>query len=296
MRNLPPPSWLRTFEAAARLGGFTAAAAELGLTPAAVSQQIRALEARIGHPLFRRLPRGVQLTELGLSYLPSVRRAFDDLAGATAGLFGVAGGRPLVVRAPPSFSVLCVAPRLHRFRAAHPGVQIRLCSATWAESATEESIDIDIRYGDGRWPAGDVRRLTAPGSVLVCPADMDLGPDPLAGLRPHLAQGTIHIIGCESFWDGFARAKGLPREEIGRGVSVDSSLAALEMVASGLGVGLIAPDLAGAFRRRGGIRVHADLALEHDQAHYVVLPARDAPRPEAALFRDWLLSEMITEC
>lgn len=292
MRNLPQPSWLKTFEAAARLGGFTAAADELSLTPAAVSQQMRALEHRLGYPLFERLPRGVQLTELGQSYLPAVRRAFDDLESATVGLFGVSHGRPLVVRAPPSFSVLCLAPALGRFRTAHPNLMIRLCSATWGETATSDRIDIDICYGDGRWPVEEIRRLTEPGSVLVCPPGTDLGADPIDALRAGLAGDAIHIIGCESFWDVFARQEGLGEEKIGRSLSVDTSLAALELVASGVGVALVAPDLAEPFRRAGRIRVVSGLRLNHSQAHYVLVPSQGTPRPEAYLFRNWLLEEM----
>ncbi|NKX45671.1 LysR substrate-binding domain-containing protein [Roseicyclus persicicus] len=292
MRHLPPPAWLRSFEAAARLGGFTAAAEELGLTPAAVSQQIRSLEARLGYPLFRRLPRGVALTELGQSYLPAVRRAFDDLASATAGLFGVAQGRPLVVRAPPSFAVLCLAPRLARFRAAHPGVAIRLCSSTWADTAPEEQVDVDIRYGDGRWPIEEVRRLTEPGSIPVCPPGTAFGADPAAALRRLVERGAVHIIGCDSFWDAFARAQGWPEDSIGRGVSVDSSHAALEMVAAGMGVALLARDLARPFVAAGRVAVAPGLRLDHDQAHYVLLPAAAGPRPEARLFRDWLVAEL----
>ncbi len=288
MRNLPPPVWLKTFEAAARLGGFTAAADELGLTPAAVSQQVRALEARLGYRLFRRLPRGVELTELGQSYLPAVRRAFDELASATAGLFGVTGGRPLVLRAPPSFMALCLAPLVAQFRAAHPGIPVRLCSATWAETAPEGGIDVDIRYGDGRWPVEDARRLSAPGSVLVCPPGTEFGADPLAAVAPLLGR-AVHIIGCESFWDGFAAAHGIDPAAVGRGVSTDSSLAALEMVAAGLGVALISPDLTAPFARAGRVTVAPGLTLNHAQAHYVLLPAQGAPRPEALLFRDWLL-------
>lgn len=292
MRHLPPPAWLRSFEAAARLGGFTAAAAELGLTPAAVSQQIRSLEARLGYPLFHRLPRGVALTELGQSYLPAVRRAFEDLASATAGLFGVTQGRPLVVRAPPSFAVLCLAPRIAAFKALHPGIPLRLCSSTWADTAPEDRVDVDIRYGDGRWPVEDVRPLTEPGSVVVAPPGMDFGPDPLAALTPMLGAGAIHIIGCDSFWEGFARRHGIPETSVGRAVAVDSSHAALEMVAAGLGVALMARDLARPFLARGRITVEPRLTLPHEQAHYVLVPKTVDPRPEARLFADWLVAEM----
>ena len=85
--RMPPAGWLRTFEVAARHAGFAAAAAELNLTPAAVSQQIRALEQRLGFALFERLPRGVRLTALGRAYLPAVRRAVPDWESWTAEKF-----------------------------------------------------------------------------------------------------------------------------------------------------------------------------------------------------------------
>ena len=107
---LPPPGWLQTFESAARHSGFAAAAEELGLTPAAVSQQIRALEGRLGVALFRRLPRGVELTEMGRAYLPAVQRAFGDISAATAGLFGLDRPRLLTVRAPLSYAAIRLAP------------------------------------------------------------------------------------------------------------------------------------------------------------------------------------------
>ncbi len=292
MRNLPPPSWLRTFEAAARLGGFKAASDELGLTPAAVSQQMRALEETLGFPLFVRLPRSVALTELGQSYLPAVRRAFDDLASATAGLFGVAQGRPLTVRAPPSYSALCLAPALRRFHDMYPEVSIRLCSTTWAGTAPADAFDIDIRYGDGRWPVEDIERLSEPRSVLVCPPDTDFGSDAGAALRSGLMRHAIHIIGCEDFWDRFARQEALDETGIGRAISVDSSLAALEIVASGTGVALVAHDLVAPYQRAGRVCIPPGLALDHGQAHYVLMPNGDSPRPEAFLFRNWLMEHV----
>ena len=88
MKDLPHVTWLRAFEAAARHSSFAIAAAELGLTSAAVSQQIRHLEKHLDTQLFRRLPRGVQLTENGVAYSQVVRKSFEDMAIATSGLFG----------------------------------------------------------------------------------------------------------------------------------------------------------------------------------------------------------------
>src|SRR6201996_9356563 len=86
--GLPTLSWLRAFEAAARTSSFSAAAAELNLTSGAISYQIRALEGHLGFALFERLPRGVKLTAMGVAYLPPIRKAFEELADSTVGLFG----------------------------------------------------------------------------------------------------------------------------------------------------------------------------------------------------------------
>jgi len=289
---LPPAGWLLSFEAAARHGGFASAADELGLSPAAVSQQMRMLENWLGFKLFERLPRGVRLTEMGRAYLPAVRRAFDDLTLATAGLFGAPAGPQLTIRAPQSFAALCLVPALPAFRSAHPGVAIRLCSTVWGDALDEEHVDIDIRYGDGRWPAERVDRLTEPLSVPVCPPGLLLPEAPEAALRA-LGGCAIHITGCEPLWALLARAHGLPEGTIVAALSADSSLAALELVSAGLGAAMVAPDLAERHIAEGRVRPVPGLSLRHDQSHYVILPrGRAKPHALAQLFRDWLIEAM----
>jgi len=98
VNRLPPLNWLRSFEAAARHDSFAAAATELHLTAAAISYQVRSLEGELGFKLFERLPRGLRLTDMGRAYLPSLRKAFDDIAISTAGLFGGAREEKLTIR------------------------------------------------------------------------------------------------------------------------------------------------------------------------------------------------------
>ncbi|WP_371037949.1 LysR substrate-binding domain-containing protein [Rhodosalinus sp. FB01] len=291
MKSLPPLAWLRSFEAAARHGGFAAAAEELGLTPAAVSQQIRALEARLGFPLFRRLPRGVALNEMGQAYLPSVRRAFEELSTATAGLFGPGRAEMVVVRAPPSFAALRLAPVLGRFREARPDVPLRLSTSIWAEASDEDRVDIDIRYGDGRWAAPGSHRLTEPVSCLVAAPGGAPAPGEPAALLKAVAPRAIHVAGCESLWHLAARRFGLDPGSTGTGLGVDSSLVALEMVAAGLGVALIARDLAQPYLEAGRVVCPGPIEIAHDEAHYAVLTEAGRTRPEACLFRDWLVAE-----
>ncbi|MEM8792412.1 MAG: LysR substrate-binding domain-containing protein [Pseudomonadota bacterium] len=286
--QLPPPAWLKTFEAAARLGGFAAAAEELGLTPAAVSQQIRALEGRLGFQLFHRQARGVVLSEVGRSYLPAVQQAFETLSLATAGLFGLNEAERLIVRAPVSFATQRLAPVLPDFHDAHPGIPIRLSTSVWSDALEEDQADIEIRYGDGKWPGQQVIRLSEPGSIPICPPGTNFGSDPLAAIAAMMQRDAIHIMGCESFWTLFARAHSLAEDRISARSSVDSSTVAIEMVAAGLGVALIAQDLAARAVSDGRVVCPPGLRLSHEQAHHAVIPRHKAPRPEALLFAAWL--------
>src|SRR5689334_17435096 len=120
---LPPLDWLRVFEACARRENFTAAGADLGITQATVSQQIRLLEERLGVRLFVRLRRGVALTTEGAAYLPHVQSALLSLSRSTAELFGGRGQRAIALRSPISFAALWLAPRLASFGIAFPGVR-----------------------------------------------------------------------------------------------------------------------------------------------------------------------------
>lgn len=136
--HLPHLNWIRAFEASARRLSFTAAANELNRTQTSVSHQVRSLEAHIGFQLFERLPHGLRLTDMGLAYLPAVRKAFEDLSTATSGLFGPVSERPVIVRAPISWAVLWLAPRLSNFAAQYPEIDVRLYSAIWADSLSSD--------------------------------------------------------------------------------------------------------------------------------------------------------------
>jgi len=157
--SLPLPA-VRAFEAAARLGGMKAAAAELGVTPAAVSHQIKALERYLGAALFERRHRAVAPTAAGLRLAAAARNAFDGLRGALdalsdAGL--IAGPATLTISAAPSLAAKWLAPRLHRFQAARPDIALRLSSdEALDDPGGDRRIDVALRYGPGPTP----RRFT----------------------------------------------------------------------------------------------------------------------------------------
>ncbi|MFD2738318.1 LysR substrate-binding domain-containing protein [Sulfitobacter aestuarii] len=143
--SLPPLNWLRAFEAAARHLSFTGAARDLNMTQSAVSQQVKALEGHLGRPLFYRRARILELTQTGLTYLPVVRDAFRTLSQGTRAITR-ASGDVLRIQCNLSFAVYWLAPRLPRFQAAHPDVQLYLSTELWEPRDIAEGIDIEIRY------------------------------------------------------------------------------------------------------------------------------------------------------
>lgn len=290
--SLPPLQWLRAFEAAARHLSFTAAARELNLTQTAISQQIRSLERRLGFPLFVRMARSLRLTDMGAAWLPSVRRAFDELAVSTAGLFGQDGMTTLTVRAPVSFAVTWIAPRLPAFRRAWPHIGIRLFSAIWADALAQDRADIDIRFGTGAWPGFEAELLRRDGAVMVCHRAVGRGA-PDEALARILAGPLIHVMGVEDMWERLRRDARLGDAPAPSGeIWVDTSLAALELVAAGMGSAIVLRPFAEHAMQHRPIWSPLDIELPLDQAHYLLAggPRREA-RPEALLFRDWLMEQ-----
>lgn len=150
--DLPPLTWLRAFEAAARTLSFTNAATELHVTQAAVSKHVKSLELHLRHQLFIRHPRSLELTKSGEAYLPKVQDALERLAIGTREVFGRRGTEALTLRCAVSFSVNWLAPRLPDFLGRHPGKTIRIISSVWNDAFDKDAFDLDIQYGTGGWP------------------------------------------------------------------------------------------------------------------------------------------------
>lgn len=169
-RNLPPLNALKAFEAAARLVSFTQAASELNVTHAAISRHIRDLEAWLGVKLFVRTGRGVELTERGKEYVAEVTRGFDVLGAATESASGRRRRRnqKLVMSVEPSFAALWLVPRLGRFTAAHPEIDLVLESTNRLVDFARGEADAGIRYGRGSWPGVAAQRLASTQMTPVC--------------------------------------------------------------------------------------------------------------------------------
>jgi LysR family glycine cleavage system transcriptional activator len=289
--GLPTLTWLRAFEAAARTSSFTAAAAELNLTSGAISYQIRALEAHLGFALFERLPRGVKLTPMGVAYLPPVRKAFEELADSTVGLFGGSERMQITVHAPVSLAALWLAPKLPAFSAANPTVDVRLSSVIWDNAVADEATDLEIRYGWGQWHGYRSERLLNQSILPVCsPALLRSGKtdgDPAALLARH----PIHIMGYESHWLKVRQVVELANLPAGTGPTVDTTIAALELAAAGAGVALAHGIFLGAYFATGRLVRALPQEFADENSYFVITPERPQRiRREVQLFRDWLLA------
>lgn len=286
IQNLPNLTWLRTFETVSRCGSFTAAGAELGLTQAAVSTHVRLLESHLGCTLFRRTTRRLALTDMGEAYLPSVRKALEELALSTLGLFGAAGSGVLTVRAPISTAVLLLAPRISEFCMQHPGIDVRFVSAIWASSVVDADVDVDIRLGHDHWPGLRAELLCEDTAVAICSPS---AAGRLADPEDLLTEPLIHILGFEDHWARYFAAQGVEKPVPAPMISVDTSLAAVEMVAAGAGIALVVKRGIRHLVEEGRVIQACAGEIPLGLTHYLVGPL-DArrTRKETEYFKTWL--------
>jgi LysR family glycine cleavage system transcriptional activator len=151
-RNLPPLHFLPGFEAAGRLGSFKAAAAELHVTPSALSQQIKALEDAVQTALFERRTRAVRLTARGATYLCEIQAALADIASASRRLYQHSAGRTLRLSTADFIAYEFILPRLSAFRARFPGLELSLEATSRVVDFATSDVDAAIRIADGPWP------------------------------------------------------------------------------------------------------------------------------------------------
>jgi LysR family transcriptional regulator, glycine cleavage system transcriptional activator len=289
--RLPPLSWLRAFEASARHLSFTHAAQELNLTQAAISKQIKLLEHYLREPLFQRQPRSLVLTKVGAAYLPKVRDAFERLAAGTEEVFGSRRTEMLTLRAPVSFSVNWIVPRLPRFLECHPKIRLRIVSSVWNEGLEKERFDLDIRYGKGKWPGFRSDRLSWEFLQPVCAPELVEGPAGLHQPGDLAAHTLLHVLGYEEGWAIWLRAVGLGSVNPGRGLQFDTSLQAFEMAAGGAGIALGRSSLLEKELARGRLVLPFADRVPIDEAFHLISPDDGLDHPDAATLRAWLLQE-----
>lgn len=294
-RRLPPMNTLPDFEAAARHLSFTKAADELHVTHGAVSRQVKSLEDYLGVQLFRRLNRALRLTDQGQAYARSVRELLDGLAEETRRLRAPADAHGITVSTTYSFTSGWLVPRLARFRALHPGIDVRMQANDYVVDFARDAVDLAIRYGRGHYPGLAAERLMGDDYVPVSSPGLLAAKHPLkqpADLRNHV---LLHEENNEVDWRMWLAAAGVEGVDASRGPIYSHSIMAVQAAIRGEGVALGRSSLIEDELASGQLVRLFDLKLKADLAYYIVYPPRAIERPMVQAFRDWLLTEARTK-
>jgi LysR family glycine cleavage system transcriptional activator len=287
-RRLPPLGALQAFEAAARHGSFTRAAAELSVTHGAISHQVKGLEASLGCALFRRLHRRIVLTEAGEVLFTKVRAAFDLLELTTVQVVRAYTKRPLVVSCIATFSMRWLMPRLHQFKARYPDMNIHLCAPDSPVEFPRDDIDVSSRAGHSDWPEDmegqafldeEFGPVCSPALVHRCP---------LARPEDLHHYTLLHTDTRKHAWHDWLRITGTTGVDPTTGQRFETFYFLLQAAASGFGVAigphpLVADDIATR-------RLVAPFGfVPNGLSMYVLYPKVRATDPQLIAFRDWLL-------
>lgn len=289
-KRLPPLNWLRSFEASARLLNFTQAANELNMTQAAISQQVKGLESQLGVSLFKRLPRGLELTDIGKAYLPVVHESVERLAAATDEIFGQGLAKQLTIRVNLVFLTCWLAPRLYRFRQLHPDIGLRFTSNIWVEEQTKDA-DLEIRYGQGNWPGLSSDRLTWDELFPVCSPQLCDGSTPPQAPDELGKHTLLHVIGYEEGWGYWLKKTGASQAYTPQGMQFDTLITALEMAVQGQGLALGRTSLVENMIANGRLIAPFEQRVATSEAFHLTHSTHQYLHQHAETFRSWIIEE-----
>lgn len=291
-RGRLPLTALRSFEAAGRLGSFTLAADELAVSQAAISRQVKELEAELGKPLFERRHRSVRLTVAGAALLDVLSRSFDAMDASLAEIRGRRGGGILEISAEPSFAVCWLVPNLDDFQTGHPDIDVTVESdGRLIEFRTHEA-EIAIRYGADAsvWSRTEAVRLADVNMVpVMMPCLLADGP-PLNEPADLLAYALLHEEN-RSAWQRWFAAAGVPDVSLGRAQIFTESNLVLQAALRGHGVALVDRAFAAEDIAAGRLVQPFDISIRYG-AYWLVARSFRKLSPQAMAFRQWLLERM----
>ena len=276
MRRLPPLSSVRVFEAAARHQNFTAAAAELGMTQAAVSYQIRLLEERLGLSLFARAKGRVSLTESGRRIAPLVGSAFETLEDAFSGL--LADDETLLsISTAQTFATTWLAPRLGEFQVRHPHLAVRLSTDNRIVDFSTGEFHCAIRVGRGGWSGLRCHFLLRQHFTPICSAEFQ---------RRHRLERPEQLldVGVDS-----------GDEAAPPGLGLDNQVMEAHAAFAGAGIALMTPLFWRHELASGRLVQPFDHVHFPGSSQWLVYPEPRRNQPKIAAFRSWLLGAVAEE-
>jgi LysR family glycine cleavage system transcriptional activator len=288
-RRLPSLNAVKAFEAAARSKSFTRAAEELCVTPGAVSQQVKALEAELGLKLFNRERQRLVITEAGREYLAIVRDALDQIALGTERLTQRQRSGVLTVSVSLDFASKWLVGRLGRFAESHPEIDLRVAASDQHVDFARDDVDLAVRHGDGLWLGLKVERLCAEQLFPVCSPKLIRGRDRVMSASDLLKFPLLRLDDWTNWGRWFEAARvatlAMPGPVLNRAsILIDAAI-------DGQGVALARTALAAWDILHGRLVRPVDVSLAMANTYWIVSPNATANTPKIATFREWLLAE-----
>ena len=295
-RNYPLGA-LRAFEAAGRYLSFVKAADELHVTPAAISHQVKGLEDFLGVRLFRRLPRGLMLTDEAQRFLPDLREGFLRLDRAVDRVRETEAVGPLTISAAPIFAAKWLLPRLERFRIQRPEIDLRISANLALVDFQRDAIDLAIRLGRGKYEGLECVKLFDEHMTPMFSPRLMEGDHPIKtpqDLRHHvlLHDDSPTFDPATPNWTTWLEAAEATKVDAKMGPRFSHPDHSLQAAIDGAGVILGWRNLGAADVAAGRLIIPFDLALPLGVAFHLVYPMSHANRPKVVVFREWLLAEV----
>jgi LysR family transcriptional regulator, glycine cleavage system transcriptional activator len=270
LRRLPPLHALKAFKAAGRSESFTCAAEELGVTQAAVSQQVKALERALGLTLFNRGRQRLQITKAGRKYLSVVHDALDRIAIGTDRLVQRQSSGILSLSTSPDFAAKWLVPRLGRFAETHPSIDLRVSATSQHVDLTGEQVDVAVRHGDGNWPGLDAVRLCSERLFPVCSPKLVAGRNRIAKASDLLKFPLLRLADW-STWSTWFEAAGVSNPVV-RGPVLNQASMLIDAAIDGQGIALARTTLAAWDLLNGRLIAPLDLSLNTQKTYWIVCP------------------------
>lgn len=296
-RRLYPLNALRAFEASARHLSFVKAAEELSVTPAALSHQVKKLEEYLGLQLFQRRQRGLLLTESGLLLASELREVFLRLDTAMERVVDSDSLGTLMLSVAPTFAVMWLIPRLHKFTSRHPDIELRISTSLDLVDFQRDDCDAAIRFGDGQWFGLESIELVEESVTPMCSPRLLEGPDALKVPNDLSKHELLHNHSMDydpdaPTWKSWLDAAGALGVDASRGTHFGLPDHGLQACMDGEGVVLGWRFMSRKRIAEGRVVEPFDLSLSLGSSFYLVYPESHSHRANISAVRDWLLHEI----
>ena len=296
MNRLPPLKSLQAFEAAGRHLSFTEAAQELNVTPGAISQQIRLLEEFLEIKLFKRMNRVIVLTDAGQLFLPTISAGFEQFSEAVSLLQRTRSDGPLTITSAPSFVSKWLIPRLARFKALHPDIDVRIDTSHRLVDFKHEDIDVGIRFGNGVYPELDTVFLFSFDLIPVCSPELMSQGNGLKKISDLKNFTLLHSNYDEldsglPDWAMWLKVVDAEDVDSNHGIYFNQSDLLFQAAMDGQGVALVASVMADPEIAAGNLIQPFTARLPVKMSYHLVTSPHKARIAKVAAFREWLLAE-----